>query len=117
MRGRGFEIVDEHMVFEDGKYYFPMVVSFKGDGKKYETALEKLMDELSVNREDALRLSDKYGLYNILRRDELLKSYLEHGREVSSSIISSLNKEQHPDRFREVATELSDIELLLDFFD
>lgn len=117
MRGRGFEIVDERMVFEDGKYYFPMVVSFTGDGKKYEAALEKLVEELSVSRDDALRLSDKYGLYNILRREELLQSYLEHGREVSSSIISSLNKEQHPDRFREVATELSDIELLLDFFD
>lgn len=117
MRGRGFEIVDERIVFEDGKYYFPMVVSFTGDGKKYEAALEKLVGELSVSRDDALRLSDKYGLYNILRRDELLKSYLEHGREVSSSIIVGLNKDQHPDRFREVATELSDIELLLDFFD
>ncbi|MBE5829637.1 MAG: SAM-dependent methyltransferase [Butyrivibrio sp.] len=117
MRGRGFEIVDEHMVFEDGKYYFPMVVSFTGDGKKYEASLEKLVGELAVSRDDALRLSDEYGLYNILRRDELLKSYLQHGREVGSSIITSLNKDQHPDRFREVATELSDIELLLDFFD
>jgi len=117
MRGRGFEIVDEHIVFEDGKYYFPMAVSFTGSGTRYDESLTKLMDELSVGREDALRLSDKYGLYNILRRDELLRPYFEHGREVSSSIMSSLNKDQHPDRYREVAWELSDIELLLDYFD
>lgn len=117
MRGRGFEIVEERIVFEDGKYYFPMTVSFSGDGKQYEKALQKLVDELSVSREDALRLSDKYGLYNILRRDELLRPYLEHGHEVNTSIISSLNKDQHPDRYKEVAGELSDIELLLDYFD
>ncbi len=116
MRGRGFEMVDERMVFEDGKYYFPMTVSFSGDGKKYDLALDELMRDLSVAREDALRLSDKYGLYNILRRDELLRPYLEHGREVSTSIMAGLNKYQHPDRFSEVAGELSDIELLLDFF-
>ena len=116
LRECGFEIVDERIVFEDGKYYFPMAVAFTGDGKKYDASLNLLMEKLSVSRQDAIRLSDKYGLYNILRRDDLLKVYLEHGREVDISIKENLDTDRHPERYGEVEKDLSDIELLLNFF-
>ncbi|RKM61118.1 SAM-dependent methyltransferase [Butyrivibrio sp. CB08] len=113
MRGRGFSILDEQIILEDGKYYFPMLVDFTGADESYDKAIKELSE---LCRCDAVRLADRYGVYNILRRDPLLKAYLEHGREVAGSIISSLDKDQHPERYAEVAGELSDIELLLDQF-
>jgi tRNA (adenine22-N1)-methyltransferase len=113
MRGRGFSIMDERIILEDGKYYFPMLVDLTGADKSYDNAIKELSEQC---RGDAIRLADRYGVFNILRRDPLLKAYLEHGRDVADSIIKSLDKDQHPERYGEVARELSDIELLLDIF-
>lgn len=114
LRERGYEIVNEGMVFEDGKYYFPMLVDFHATGNVYDDAVKELSEVLPSP--GAVRLADRYGVYNILRRDPLLKTYLEHGHKVNSSIIGSLNKDQHPRRYEEVALKLRDIELLLDIF-
>ncbi len=136
LRGRGFSILDERIVLEDGKYYFPMLVDFTGADEAYDRAVNKLSDEIAgsdLTRRNVnefldkarvsvdcsslvARLADEYGIYNILRREPLLRSYLEHGLEVNNSILGSLDKGQHPDRYREVASKLSDIELLLDLF-
>jgi tRNA (adenine22-N1)-methyltransferase len=107
LRNKGYCTLDERIVFEDGKYYFPMRVvipSESGEGAGGATS--------SFSQ----RICDRFGLCNIQRKDELLKDYLEHGREVAQSVLSSLDEEQHRERYREVRDELDDIEEVLEYF-
>ncbi len=120
LRSRGYEVVDERIVLDEGKYYFPMLVDF-ARGDAWEDAVDRLEDMMSglnikkIQKDDILRLSDRYGVYNILRWDSLLISYLEHGRQVAESIINNLDAEQHPERYAQLSQQIEDIRLLLAF--
>jgi tRNA (adenine22-N1)-methyltransferase len=119
---KGYRIIDERIVLDDGKYYFPMLVEFDcspDDLRKPEDAVNevrKLIAGKTVDDEidmTARRLCNRYGAHNILRQDALLKSYLEHGREVAQSVLANLDEKQHPKRTGQLRQELGDIELLL----
>ncbi|MBR1670494.1 MAG: SAM-dependent methyltransferase [Butyrivibrio sp.] len=140
---RNFFIEDERVVFDDGKYYFPMLVDFRGSQKyvsdrskaaeafegctspqikvlsRIMESKEKLQDLLSDEDEAfsserlARDLSYRFGAHNIIRRDPLLVRYLEHGREVSESILMRLNRDEHPDRYDEAEKELREIKVCL----
>ena len=121
IRQHGYCIADERIVFEDGKYYFPMLIDFFHEsGGSSSPGIRELAGLLSdggdISRDDyetALRLSDRYGVFNILRRDELLIRFLRHGLEVGRSILTGLDPHEHSDRYEEVNTELKDMELIL----
>ena len=120
LRQKGYLITDERIVFEEGKYYFPMLVDFAPVSDNCNEKVRELADRIRSSSpegqdpfETAIRLSDRYGIFNIHRRDKLLTSYLLHGREVDKSILSGLDKNEHRDRYLEVDTELRDIEVLL----
>ncbi len=133
LRSKGYTILDERVVLDEGKYYFPMLVEFNGDDEvpdvlsPQETELSRLLcehkpgvsasGESSLNNDDILRISDRYGVYNILRKDPLLKKYLLHGKEVAQSIITTLDEETHPDRYGQLRQELKDIEIILSLYD
>ena len=70
----------------------------------------------SLSREDVIRLFDRYGAHNLLRKDPLLKSFLEHGKEVCESILKSLD-DSHLGRITEIKEELSDISFALKYMD
>ncbi len=115
IRDKGYEIEDERIVLEDGKYYFPMRVKVESEGQ------QAAVDRVSVLLPDApdvdiLRLCNRYGEHSILRRDPLLKAFLFHGGEVLGSILQSLNRQEHRERFEEVLQEKKDIEALLKLF-
>jgi tRNA (adenine22-N1)-methyltransferase len=113
LREKGYVIENERVVFEDGKYYFPMRVRICRDA-----ASDGLGDALEeAERSFARRVCDRYGEHNILRKDELLRRYLEHGREVAVSILSSLDGASHTDRVLEVKQEIEDIDTVLEYFD
>ena len=119
LRNKGYGVLDERIICEDGKYYFPMLVDFFSPGD-YPERVRELSDMISgrIQSDDepcdtAIRLSDRYGVFNILRHSELLISYLRHGIEVGRSILSGLDRSQHPERYLEVELELSDMELIL----
>ena len=120
LRDKGFRIKDERIVLEDGKYYFPMKVEI-GDGMSAPEipgsdieAVSKLFPK--TDSMQVLRICNRYGEHNILRRDPLLQSFLEHGREVDESILKSLDEEDHPERVKELKLEIEDIELVLNLF-
>ena len=50
------------------------------------------------------------------RKDPLLKSFLEHGKEVCESILKSLD-DSHLGRITEIKEELSDISFALKYMD
>ena len=129
LRDNHFEIVDEQIVLEDGKYYFPMKVKLCEDnrvGKAIGRAPDRYEDMPNVaavasalNLTDStaiMRICNRYGELNILRKDPLLQKYLLHGREVCSSIMKNLDETSHSDRLNEVRQEAEDIDLLLKMF-
>ena len=132
LRDKGYLIENEKIVFEDGKYYFPMRVKVaclrqgndtEGYSESYsfpenEQYVKKVMEFFpSEGGADILRICNRYGEHNILRRDELLKTYLEHGLEVNKSILASLKGGEHPEREEALLTEQKDIELVLGLYD
>jgi len=132
LRDKGYLIENEKIVFEDGKYYFPMRVKVaclrqgndtEGYSESYsfpenEQYVKKVMELFpSEGGADILRICNRYGEHNILRRDELLKTYLEHGLEVNKSILASLKGGEHPEREEALLTEQKDIELVLGLYD
>ncbi|SHN52856.1 tRNA (adenine22-N1)-methyltransferase [Butyrivibrio hungatei DSM 14810] len=121
LREEGFFITDEKMILEDGKYYFPMkVVTDMSQDEKEDTLNKNIKSFLdldnSLSREDVIRLFDRYGVHNLLRKDPLLKSFLEHGKEVCESILKSLD-DSHLGRITEIKEELSDISFALKYMD
>ena len=132
LREKGYLIENEKIVFEDGKYYFPMRVKAaclrqgndtEGYSESYsfpenEQYVKKVMELFpSEGGADILRICNRYGEHNILRRNELLKTYLEHGLEVNKSILASLKGGEHPEREEALLTEQKDIELVLGLYD
>ena len=121
LRDEGFFITDEKMILEDGKYYFPMKVVTDMSQDEKEDILNKNIKSFldldnSLSREDVIRLFDRYGAHNLLRKDPLLKSFLEHGKEVCESILKSLD-DSHLGRITEIKEELSDISFALKYMD
>lgn len=130
LRESGFYIAEEKIVYEDGKYYFPMLVIFSGDRsisddhKKtnsegaccssfLDKTVERLCDNGGVTKEDALNICNAYGEHNILSSDPLLKKYLLHGKKVSESIVKNLDGDTHAGRLAELNRELFYIDTIL----
>ncbi len=114
LREKNYVILDEKIVLEDGKYYFPMLVDTAHDSSCAKEVYEELFS--GCDKEMVLRVCDRYGKHNILRKDELLKQYLFHGKEVLESVKEKLDMKLHEGRYREVEAEISDIDFVLDLF-
>ena len=114
LRYKGYGILEEKMVFEEGKYYFPMKVSFEDDTNKVlDLVVKELADKTSCDRETALSICNRFGEHNIYNKDPLLKSFCEHGIKVTGSILKSLDKSGHEERFAEVQNEYNELEKVL----
>lgn len=126
LRDSGYTIVSEKIILDEGKYYFPMRVVFSKEEKVADSkgrihdyvdeACSILMDKSGCLRETAACICDRFGEHNILKRDELLKEYLEHGTKVSRSILEQLEKSGHKKRQMELTNELSEMEAALMIF-
>ena len=116
LRDKGYTIVREKIVFEEGKYYFPMEIDFTGASEgSLEQAVKELTDKTGCDEADALGLCNRFGESNILRKDPLLKDFLVHGIEVNSSILKSLNRDEHTDRYLELERENRENNTLLSY--
>ena len=73
---QGYEIVEEHMVFEEGKYY-PMFKAVKNAAAK-----------------PLLELEDKFGRFEVLQEPEVLKAYLRREIAGKKAILQKLSEEK-----------------------
>ena len=95
---QGYEIIEEHMVFEDGKYY-PM---FK-----------------AVKNPQAAKLTDleyKFGKLSVLEERSVLKAYLMRELANKQSILKKLNEEttqKSQGRAEEIKALLAELEEML----
>ena len=95
---QGYEIVEEHMVFEDGKYY-PMFKAVKNP------EAEKLTD-----------LEYKYGKLSVLREPEVLRAYLVREIANKQTILQKLSEEtteKSKGRAVEIKALLAELEEML----
>ena len=94
----GYEIVEEHMVFEDGKYY-PMFKAVKNP------KAEKLSD-----------LEYKFGKLSVLGEKDVLKAYLVREVANKQNILNKLmeeNSEKSKGRAEEMKALLAELEEML----
>ena len=95
---QGYEIVEEHMVFEDGKYY-PMFKAVKNP------EAEKLTD-----------LEYKYGKTSVLGEPEVLRAYLVREIANKQNILQKLSEEtteKSKGRAMEIKALLAELEEML----
>ena len=95
---QGYEIIEEHMVFEDGKYY-PMFKAVKNP------EAEKLTD-----------LEYKYGKISVLGEPEVLRAYLVREIANKQNILQKLNEEtteKSKGRAVEIKALLAELEEML----
>jgi tRNA (adenine22-N1)-methyltransferase len=95
---QGYEIVEEHMVFEDGKYY-PMFKAVKN------SQAEKLTD-----------LEYKFGKLSVLEEKSVLKAYLVREIANKQTILKKLNEEnteKSRNRIEQIAAILTELEGML----
>ncbi len=126
LRGEGFVITDEKIILDEGKYYFPMKVSFEDTNRTsdrlgrihdyLEEAVSLLTEKTNCSKEEAIRICDRFGEHNILRKEELLQSFCQHGKEVTQSILKELDKSGHLDRHQELSQDLAELECVLKLY-
>ena len=107
LREQGYRIVEERIIFEDGKYYFPMKVvpHHDGDGiaSSWQTAPGDMVDEGGSARKgaddgqaDDMRTSiyDRYGELLIRGKDPLLMQYLKEQERILKEILENLKPQE-----------------------
>lgn len=128
LRDKNFQILEEKIVFEDGKYYFPMKVSFfpveqgnsllpKSGPSILQLVTERFTGELSVSSDEAHDICNRFGEYNIFNKDPLLKNFCEHGKKVMMPILDNLKDSGHNKRFTEVKKEYDELEKVLQYLE
>lgn len=92
---QGYEIIEEHMVFEDGKYY-PMFKAVKNPTAKRLTDLEY-----------------KFGRLEILKEKSVLKAYIRKELANKQTILKKLNEEtteKSRDRAEQIRVLIAELE-------
>lgn len=126
LRDKGYVILDEKVILDDGKYYFPMKVSFVGEraagrlGRKrdhYADAIALLTEKCGCDVERAEHICDRFGECNILHGDSLLQEYCRHGAEVTAAILEELKGKGQTGRYEELRTDLAETTAVLQLFE
>lgn len=102
LREKGYTILAEDMVYEDGKFYPMMKVQYQGENV------------------EELKLSDLYGGLLLQNRHPVLKTFLEKERLIYTGIKENLAKQPASEKIRMRLAEVEDIlhynELALQFY-
>lgn len=108
LREKGYIILAEDMVYEDGKFYPMMKVQYQGENENAQKASE------------VLKLSDLYGGLLLQNRHPVLKTFLEKEKLIYTGIKENLAKQPVSEKIRMRLAEVEDIlhynELALQFY-
>ena len=109
LREHGFEITDEDMLSEDGKYYNII------KAKKIKGEISGETDSGSIDAKQ-LMLYDTYGRRLIEKKHPVLRGYLEKKAEKYQGLFCRISKQsgdKSVDRLSQLRTEIEDIEKVL----
>ena len=108
LREKGYTILAEDMVYEDGKFYPMMKVQYQGENENAQKASE------------VLKLSDLYGGLLLQNRHPVLKTFLEKEKLIYTGITENLANQPASEKIRTRLAEVEDIlhynELALQFY-
>lgn len=121
LRVQGYCVTDENILCEEGKYYFLFKVQVTDIGTKSSVHPEMhgqtgeamgsasetmISDNVPMDAEIDVVLSDKYGGLLLQRRHPVLREYLEYSAETARQIRDNLNKNGDGERARKRIAEI-----------
>ena len=98
LRENGYRIIEQRILWEDGKYYFPMHVRRETNGPLGTGFVVHLEKE---REDDLTEICDRYGESLIMGRDPLLYQFLTEQRKVFEDILEKLHSEGEADERRQ----------------
>lgn len=110
LRVSQWEIVEEKMILEEGKFYPMMKV------RKHIEGINVKTNETDISEDVWQRLEDKFGPLLLQAKDETLKKYLEFQLHICEEILERLKEgssDKIADKRVEVLAEIEDIQLAL----
>lgn len=114
LRAEGYQLLDENIVYEEGKYYFFMKVCFRGDSVRQQELEEK----------EAAGLYESFGELLLKRRNPILKQYLldtllSRGQiaDTLRANVESMDKEKARVRLQELEQEVAALKRALALYE
>lgn len=117
LRAEGYELMDENILYEEGKYYFLMKVRYSGQSNAV-VDLENL-EEQGTTIGNTNILQEKYGELLLERRAPVLKAYLEENLQNMERIAGDLesnDNERARNRLVEIREEVGYLKQALALF-
>ena len=109
LKTEGYELIDENILYEEGKYYFLMKVRYSGQS---DVAMETTDGNTNI-------LQEKYGEFLLERRNPVLKAYLEETLQNMEQIANGLesnDNERARNRLIEIREEVGYLKQTLALF-
>ena len=117
----GYLLLDENIIYEEGKYYFMMKVRWLG-AMTGDAVRQKVGDAWKTEGLDP-GLAEKFGPLLLSRRDRILREYLEWMLTERRQIVGRMEQKADADnprticRRQEIADEITLITRALDWYD
>lgn len=117
----GYLLLDENIIYEEGKYYFMMKVRWLG-AMTDDAVRQKVGDSWKTEGLDP-GLAEKFGPLLLSRRDRILREYLEWMLTERRQIVGRMEQKADADnprnicRRQEIADEITLITRALDWYD
>ena len=117
----GYLLLDENIIYEEGKYYFMMKVRWLG-AMTDDVVRQKVGDSWKTEGLDP-GLAEKFGPLLLSRRDRILREYLEWMLTERRQIVGRMEQKADADNHRticrrqEIADEITLITRALDWYD
>ena len=117
----GYLLLDENIIYEEGKYYFMMKVRWLGVMTD-DAVRQKVGDSWKTEGLDP-GLAEKFGPLLLSRRDRILREYLEWMLTERRQIVGRMEQKADADnprticRRQEIADEITLITRALDWYD
>lgn len=121
LREEGYLLLDENIIYEEGKYYFMMKVRWLGEMSE-ETVRRQVRDSWRADEADSV-LAEQFGPLLLSRRDPLLTDYLEWQLAEHRQIAERLERKADADnprtacRRQEIAEETALLTRALEWYD
>lgn len=93
LREKGYLVTEERIIFEDGKYYFPMRVSggrLRGEAPNKDGGEAGEEGMLIASAAEEREIYDRFGKFLIQRKEPLLLEYLFWQQRILDGILDSL---------------------------
>lgn len=122
LREEGYLLLDENIIYEEGKYYFMMKVRWLGEMSE-ETVREEVTKSWNGTLDPASGLAGQYGPKLLSRRDPVLREYLERTLADRRQIAEHLREKADTDnpktqkRRCEIADEIVLLTRALEWYD